>query len=105
MTDIYDALDKVSEIAADLMCDMEQIKPEACGLEPRAGYRLYINDECIGIDKDNDRMLQYYGGFEYVDKEYRKELGDYVFYLAEDDRVSGHISMWRGDEEEDEDEC
>jgi hypothetical protein len=44
--------------------------------------------------------MQYYGGFEYVYKEYRHEMGDYVFYLAEDDRVGGHIDSYYEQKEE-----
>ena len=48
------------------------------------------------------RTLDYYGGFEYVHKYYRREVGDYVFYLAEDDRVRGHIERFMVIDEESE---
>jgi hypothetical protein len=67
--------------------NMKQVKAEDLGMDPRAGYRLYIDDECVAVDAENDRSLQYYGGFEYVDKEYRTEMGGYVFYFCEDSRV------------------
>lgn len=70
------------------------------GLDTRAAYVLYVSDEAIAVDKSNDRTLQYYGGFEYVEKDYRVEAGDYVFYLAEDDRVQNHIDSWSNDGEE-----
>lgn len=73
---------------------------ENTGLDSRCGL-IYINEECIAVDKRNDRTLQYYGGFEYVDKEFRKEMGDYVFYFNEDARVSEHIDRYY-DREEDE---
>lgn len=65
------------------------------GLDERAAYELFINDGAIAVSKSQDRTLQYYGGFEYVDKEARQELGNYVFYMAEDDRVLGHIERYQ----------
>jgi hypothetical protein len=74
--------------------NMKQVQAEQLGLDPRAGYRLYIDDECIAVSMDNDRSLQYYGGFEYVDKEYRTEMGGYVFYNREDNRVQEHMERY-----------
>jgi hypothetical protein len=85
--------------------NMTQIVParDNIGLDPRAAYTMYISPEAIAVPINQDRTLQYYGGFEYVDTDYRKELGDYVFYLADDDRVAGHIDRYfdRSEEEED----
>jgi hypothetical protein len=44
--------------------------------------------------------MQYYGGFEYVDKDYRYEMGDYVFYTVDDDRVGGHVDSYYEQKEE-----
>lgn len=54
------------------------------GLDPRAG-RVWINRDCIITN--NPRSLNYYGGFEYIDREYVFEVGDYTVYLADADRV------------------
>jgi|LakMenEpi13Oct10_1017325.scaffolds.fasta_scaffold01537_2 hypothetical protein len=71
------------------------------GLDPRASYApIFINRSAIAVKKSYDRNMQYYGGFEYVYKEYRHEMGDYVFYLAEDDRVGGHIDSYYEQKEE-----
>lgn len=94
-------IDDVNELVGEFVSNMERIDCEQAGLDRRAGYSIYISDEAIAIEKDRDRVLQYYGGFEYVDAQYRKELGDYVFYLAEDDRVQGHIEQYEESKEED----
>ena len=49
-------------------------------------------DEGILVSSSDDNRLQYYGGFEYVEKQYRQEVGDYVFYSANDDRVYDHVT-------------
>ena len=66
---------------------MERTTAKELGLDPRAGYDLYITKDGIAVEKEADRVLQYYGGFEYVEKEFRTELGEYVFYSIGDERV------------------
>ncbi len=100
MQDILSYIDEVSDRMRRILNDMEYTTPDSMGLDRRAGYRLWINEDCIVVDKDNDRSLQYYGGFEYVDRDYRVEMGDYVIYLSDDERVQGHIdTFFQRDEE------
>lgn len=95
VSDAADTIIKHAEYVTDLR--------GVLGLDDRSAYGgLYVdvrNEEFIAVTKQGDRVLQYYGGFEYIDKEFRKEYGDYVFYLAEPDeegRVNGcfeHMKM------------
>lgn len=88
---VYTIIEAVSDqVFSHVQDNMKQVKAAELGLDPRCG-RLYIDDECIAVDASNDRTLQYYGGFEYVDKDYRTEIGGYVFYSREDDRVAEHM--------------
>jgi len=65
------------------------------GLDPRAAYQLWVTIDSVVVRRSEDRLMQYYGGFEYVDKLHRHEIGDYVFYLGdEDDRVGECIEFW-----------
>lgn len=68
---------------------LEFTNADKLGLDRRAGYSIYIDVDrtCIVVKKYDDRVLQYYGGFEYIDKEFRYELGDYVFYSRDAERV------------------
>ena len=89
--------DTVTEYVDD---NLERIRAEQAGLDARCG-RIHIRKECIAVESGSaDRILQYYGGFEYVDSEYRTELGSWVFYSADDDRVAGHIEDYYCEEEE-----
>ena len=92
--DIQEAVERVEEIGTEVTSHMYRIKPDQCGLDNRAGYRLYINNEAIGVDKGSRGALEYYGGFEYVQADDRIEIGDYVFYLIDSDRVRDHIERW-----------
>ena len=90
---IFDLVDMVQESAYLLVRDMDRENASHFGLDYRAGS-LYVNKECIVVDKQYDRSLQYYGGFEYVDSEYRVMMGDYVIYLRDDGRVNDAIETY-----------
>jgi len=83
---LVDICDKVEEVLKDceLVHDLSKL-----GLDQRAAYSgIYVdveNEEFVAIGGGSDRILQYYGGFEYIDKEFRYEMGGYVFYLTEPD--------------------
>ena len=99
---LYDIDDRVHN---HVTFEMEQTDAAAVGLDIRAAYRLWVDAESIVVHKSNDGSLQYYGGFEYIEKEYRREVGDYVFYLIEADRVREALNKFYGierDYEEDE---
>lgn len=93
--DFYDLQESVDRLVRDYIDTATEVKAEDLGLDRRAAYRLYITDELIAVPKGADGTLQYYGGFEYVDKEYRKEIGDWVFYSIEDDRVADHLERYK----------
>lgn len=92
---IENLLSEINEqVQVHVMHNMMQVKAHQLGLDSRAGYRLYVSCEAIAVDKNNDRSLQYYGGFEYVDKDHRVEMGDYVFYTQDEGRVTNCIEHW-----------
>ena len=94
-------ISEVDALVEEYMDKMEYTRPERLGLDARCP-RLWVSRECIAVDAGgNDRTLQYYGGFEYVDKEYRTQLGSYVFYSADDDRVQEHLEQFFEEEDED----
>lgn len=92
---VYTLVNNVNHTVESFVFEhMTKTKAENLGLDSRAGYNLYVNDDCIAVTKYNDRTLQYYGGFEYVDSADRVELGEYVFYMAESDRVLNCIECF-----------
>ena len=91
--DLFELIDNVTELTDNFVGKMGQVPANRLGLDPRCG-KLFVSPDCIAIHKANDRALQYYGGFEYVDIEYRYEFGDYVFYSAEDNRVRDHLEQY-----------
>jgi len=100
----YDTNDRVLDMLNEEYEETNQI--ERFGLDPRSAYILFVSEEGIVVHANQDRLLQYYGGFEYVDKEYRLTLGDWVFYSADSDRVRECLNRYhdRLPEYEDEEE-
>lgn len=86
---------KLNELAEELLSDATETNARTFGLNERAGHQLWLTEEhdAIVASRSVDRALQYYGGFEYVDKSCRLECGDYVFYSSEDSRVKDHIDI------------
>jgi hypothetical protein len=85
---IYDA----NQAIEDYLVNVAEVTGEELGLDPRALYRGWADSEVIVVKSEADRSLQYYGGFEYVDKEARTVIGDYVIYNREyDDRVESAL--------------
>ena len=98
----YDFIENINHRVAEYVGKLEEVTAEALGLDSRSAYRLYIDEDrtCIVVSKASDRTLQYYGGFEYIEKEYRKELGDWVFYFDESERVADCFKSLMVTEEE-----
>lgn len=103
---VFELLDQVNEMVEEMISEMTKTNSSKLGLDYRASPVLWVDEDCIIVEKYHDRTLQYYGGFEYVNPEYRKDLGDYVIYLYGDDRVTECIDrFFRGGEDvEDEEE-
>ena len=87
---IEDISDKVTDHVNE---NFEKVSAESLGLDRRAAYDgVFVSDEAICIHTNGRRNLDYYGGFEYVDGENTKVVGDWVFYLVECERVRGHLA-------------
>ena len=86
-----DMMDKVADAVQAYVDTLKETLPEDLGLDRRSAYRLFTDGQIIAVTKNDDANLQYYGGFEYVDKDYRTEIAGWVFYSANDDRVYGHL--------------
>lgn len=82
-------LDVVGPMAEQLIANANEVRAEEVGLDERCGM-LFIGHDFIAVRIQFDPPLQYYGGFEYVNKPDRHVLGEYVFYSTADDRVFEH---------------
>jgi len=81
-----EVVDEVNYGIERFVAGMERVSADKLGLDIRAG-RVYIDRDERVIVSDNARSLEYYGGFEYIDKECKTQIGDYTIYM-ECDRVA-----------------
>ena len=89
--DLDDALSAIEQIAQDLIRTTKSVPASACGLDERCGT-LFVAHNFIATK--NPSRIDYYGGFEYVDKHDRYEIGDYTIYTDESDRVRDALEAW-----------
>jgi len=85
---LLDLIDEVQDMVERQVQGMRRVSASELGLDMRCG-RAYVDDnmEYIVVDSGNARSYNYYGGFEYIDDEDKRTLGDYVVYLNTSDRV------------------
>ena len=67
---------------------------EELGLDFRCG-RIYISVEGNFVAACNPRSIEYYGGWEYIDSEFKLDAGNYRFYDRDADRVDAVIRYYR----------
>ena len=87
---VYDLDDQIRNTVKDL----PYVPADQIGLDRRAAYRVWVDEDAIIVSKDQDRTLQYYGGFEYVEARARIECGDYVIYTNDDQRVADCLEQY-----------
>jgi hypothetical protein len=102
---IYDMIESVNTVVERNIQElMEPCTAKDLGLDPRAGYSLFVNEDFIAVSVGNSRSLDYYGGFEYVDSDSTFTVGDYKFYSTESDRVEECVMIYYAEKETAEDE-
>ena len=85
---MMDLVDEVQDMVERQVAGMRRVSATALGLDQRCGFAYVDKDmECIVVDDARARSFDYYGGFEYIDSEDKRRLGDYVIYLNTSDRV------------------
>jgi hypothetical protein len=103
---IQELIDDIEAQVEAFFNDVDWVSAEEVGLDKRCG-RIMIGENFVATD--NARILDYYGGFEYVEqrnKENVKILGQYKVYFSEneDDRVGRVIQRWKDKDDSQEDE-
>ena len=94
-------MSQVLELVQDLetqirrtVLSLPEVRAEDLGLDRRSAYTIWVDEDVLIVTKNEDRTLQYYGGFEYVDKNARMECGDYVVYTSDDGRVADCLDYY-----------
>jgi len=87
-TNILDLADEVQDMVERQVAGMRRVSATELGLDQRCGFAYVDEDmQAIVVDDSRARSFNYYGGFEYIDSEDKRMLGDYVIYMDTSDRV------------------
>jgi hypothetical protein len=86
-----DFICSMNEQATKFLENADYVEPEKIGLERRCGM-VWVGEDFIATK--NNKSLRYYGGFEYCDQTYVTQVGEYVFYSSEDERVNEHLEHY-----------
>lgn len=70
----------------------KKLRAVELGLDGRCGW-IWLFEDCVAT-KAGESRIEYYGGFEYIDRYYVTTLGRYTFYAAEADRVQECIDFY-----------
>ena len=92
---LYDMMEDVnSQVKFYIDHNMKRCTPEELGLDIRSGRELFVSEDGIAVHNGNRSTLDYYGGFEYVNKGCVQSLGNYTFYLVDNDRILGCVEEY-----------
>lgn len=86
-------IDRIRELAEDITADAELVPAQELGLDYLCGM-VYVGEDFLATT--NRRVLDYYGGFEYIDAEFVSVLGNLTIYSIEDSsgRVREHLEQY-----------
>jgi hypothetical protein len=99
MSQVLDLVQDLETQIRRTVLSLPEVRAEDLGLDRRAAYNIWVDDDVLIVRKNEDRTLQYFGGFEYVDANARTECGDYVIYSNDDGRVADCLDFYRETEE------
>ena len=86
-TDTLEMIDEIQYMVERHVQGLRRVSAVELGLDMRCG-RAYVSENMDAIIVDGDaRSFNYYGGFEYIDSEDKRTLGDYTVFLDTSDRV------------------
>ena len=83
---LYDLYDQLADLEAEFEKKANFVSAAKAGLDPRAGF-IHIEDDGIVVNASNVRVLNYYGGFEYVESKFVTKLGDLTIYSVDSSLV------------------
>jgi hypothetical protein len=82
---IAEMQDAINTVVDRHVTAMREVKASELGLDERCG-KAWVDEDTIVTYTSN--RFDYYGGFEYVDKDDIQVLGEYKFYSANSSRIA-----------------
>lgn len=81
---IYDIQESINNLQEDIAAKCKVLPASKFGLDPRCGHLLCGPDF---IASSAPRLVDYYGGFEYVEAEHVVQVGTWKVYSTDCERV------------------
>ena len=73
--------------------DAVYVSADALGLDYRCGsIHVSVSEDFIAVN--STYSIEYYGGFEYIDSDYKTTIGHITFYSGEHSRVRDAIAYY-----------
>ena len=93
---LQDIIDETNDkIKAELTTNAyTKVTAKMIGLSSQVGGDIWISEDDIVIKSSAKASIDYYGGFEYVRKDYVTMIGDYVVYSIDDSRILDCIEFY-----------
>ena len=93
---------KIEELLEEYMesAGAVKVRAEEVGLDARCGFVWISTDELWIEVEGSTRLVDYYGGFEYIDEQAKKTIDRYTFYEGEDGRIEDCLEFYRAHNEE-----
>lgn len=88
--DFEELSNQLNAVADEALNNAKTYYPERLGLDRRAAYQVWRGYDFLAIRSNDKQTMEYYGGFEYVDRQYVLDTGYYTFYSTDDGRVMTH---------------
>ena len=88
INNIQDYLDEVNDnVAAYINKNFHHVPAADIYLDDRIGRVWIFPDErMVAVERGHSqRMLEYYGGFEYIEDEFKVTIGNWVIYKSENE--------------------
>ena len=74
--------------------DAVYVSADALGLDYRCGsIHISVDEDFIAVN--STYSIEYYGGFEYIDSDYKSTIGHITFYSGEHSRVRDAIDYYK----------
>ena len=96
---IANLIEEIGNRMEEIVSGLDLVNADKIGLDRRAGFVL-VSREGIVVPERHVRTLEYYGGFEYVDRDCVYKLGSYTFYSRDDERVYEAVETYMDNVEE-----
>lgn len=93
---VLDILEEAADAVEQHLGTLPMVRTEQIGLDGRAG-KVWVDTEgeLIIVNDNWLKTLNYYGGFEYVHKDYVYKIGQYTIFSSDNDRVQDCLEYYQ----------